>query len=187
MLTPAQRRALLDLARASVTARVTGTAPPAPDSADLPDVQAAAFVSLHRRGDLRGCIGSLERDEALADVVARCAASAATEDPRFPPVIPAELPAMDLEISVLGPLERIDPVDPAAVEIGRHGLVVEQGGRRGLLLPQVAVEWGWDRETFLAHACRKAGLPADAWRTGAVAYRFEALVFGEAETASPPA
>jgi uncharacterized protein (TIGR00296 family) len=80
---------------------------------------------------------------------------------------------------VLGPLEPIDPHDPAAIEIGRHGLVVEQGWRRGLLLPQVATEWGWDRETFLAHTCAKAGLPHDCWRTGARVFRFAADVFGD--------
>jgi uncharacterized protein len=81
---------------------------------------------------------------------------------------------------VLGPLEKIDPADPEAIEIGRHGLVVERGSRRGLLLPQVAPEWGWDREEFLAHTCRKAGLPMDAWRRGADIYRFAADVFGDA-------
>ena len=81
-------------------------------------------------------------------------------------------------VSAGGPLERIDPLDPDSIVVGRHGLVVEQGWRRGLLLPQVAPEWGWDREQFLAHTCRKAGLPPDAWRRGADVYRFEADVFG---------
>jgi AmmeMemoRadiSam system protein A len=142
-------------------------------------VQAGAFVTLHLGVELRGCIGSLETDRPVTEVVERCAASAAREDPRFLPVTPAELDALDIEVSVLGPLEPLDPVDPAGVEIGRHGLVVEQGSRRGLLLPQVATERGWDQETFLAQACAKAGLPADAWRHGAHVCRFEALVFGE--------
>lgn len=180
MLTPAERRALLELARAAIAARVTGGPPPAPVGEDLPDRRAGAFVSLHRGRELRGCIGHIEADRPLAEVVARVAASAATEDPRFPPLTPAELPLVDIEISVLGPLERIDPTDPSQIEVGRHGLVIEQGGRRGLLLPQVATEWGWDRETFLEHLCLKAGLPRDAWRTGAAVYRFEAEVFGEA-------
>ncbi len=187
MLTPAERRALLELARAAVTTRVCGGVPPVPAGENLPTVHAGAFVSLHRGGELRGCIGHIEADRPLAEVVARVAASAATEDPRFRPLTPAELPLVDIEISVLGPLERIDPTDPAQVEIGRHGLVIDQGGRRGLLLPQVATEWGWDRETFLAHLCAKADLPRDAWRTGAAVYRFEAEVFSEASERVPSA
>jgi len=105
--------------------------------------------------------------------------SAAQEDPRFQPVRAAELDGLDVEVSVLGPLERIDPNDPATIVIGTHGLVVEQGARRGLLLPQVAIEWRWGREQFLAQTCIKAGLPADAWRRGATVYRFAADVFGD--------
>jgi AmmeMemoRadiSam system protein A len=104
--------------------------------------------------------------------------SAAREDPRFAPVSPSELDDLDIEVSVLGPLEQIDPFAADAIVIGRHGLVVEQGRRRGLLLPQVATEWNMDRETFLGHTCAKAGLPADAWRRGATVYRFAADVFG---------
>lgn len=181
MLTPAGRRALLRLARTSVAARVNGQAPPEPASDDLPDLKAGAFVTLRRSGELRGCIGHIEAERPVGDVVVRVAASAALEDPRFQPIRPAELPALDIEISVLGPLERIDPRDPAAIEIGRHGLVIEQGHHRGLLLPQVATEWGWDRETFLSHLCAKAGLPRDAWRSGAAVFRFEAEVFDEAD------
>jgi AmmeMemoRadiSam system protein A len=186
MLTSAERRALLELARAAVTARVYGTSPPAVADADLPALRAGAFVSLHRGGELRGCIGHIEADRPAADVVARVAASAATDDPRFRPVGPAEVPALEVEISVLGPLERIDPTDASQIEIGRHGLLIESGAHRGLLLPQVALEWGWDRETFLAQLCAKAGLPRDTWRAGATIYRFEAEVFSEAtEQLSP--
>jgi hypothetical protein len=103
--------------------------------------------------------------------------AAASSDPRFSRVTAAEWPAVDLEISVLGALEPVDEV--TTIEIGRHGLIVEHGRRRGLLLPQVATEWGWDRETFLAHTCRKAGLPPDAWRKGAQVFRFEADVFAD--------
>ena len=92
---------------------------------------------------------------------------------------PAELDDLGVEVSILGPLEETIPRDPGAIEIGRHGLVVEQGRRRGLLLPQVATEWGWDREAFLAHTCAKAGLPADCWQHGAKVYRFAADVFGD--------
>lgn len=139
---------------------------------------AAAFVTIQLGGRLRGCIGSIEDDEPLAEVVARCAADAATRDPRFPPLPLSDLPAVRLEISVLTPFRRLS--DPAETEVGRHGVMIEQGAHRALLLPQVAGEWGWDRETFLSQTCVKAGLPADAWRTGAAVHTFEAQVFGEA-------
>jgi AmmeMemoRadiSam system protein A len=112
----------------------------------------------------------------LAGEVVRCAADAATEDPRFPPVSVDELPDLALEVSVLGPLERIDPLNPDAIVIGRHGLVAERGYRRGLLLPQVATEWGWNVEQFLRQTCLKAGLEANAWQHGARISRFEAEI-----------
>ena len=115
----------------------------------------------------------------LAVDVARCAAEAASDDPRFPPLDQSELPALSIEVSVLGPLEQIDPHDPDAIVIGQHGLVAEQGRRRGLLLPQVASERHWTREEFLDQTCVKAGLRADAWRHGATVYRFCADVCGE--------
>ena len=136
-----------------------------------------AFVSLHNRGDLRGCIGHIEPNQMLGDVVARCAVAACSADPRFPPITHLELAEVDIEISLLGPLESI--AGPADVAVGRHGLVVEDGWQRGLLLPQVATEWNWDAETFLAQTCHKAGLPRDAWKHGATLWRFEAEVFSE--------
>ena len=108
----------------------------------------------------------------------RCAADAASRDPRFNPVVPDELPDLGVEVSVLGPLESIDPQAPGAVVVGRHGLVVEQGRRRGLLLPQVATEWGWTADQFLRQTCVKAGLAPDAWQRGAQVWRFSADVFG---------
>jgi AmmeMemoRadiSam system protein A len=98
------------------------------------------------------------------------------DDPRFPPVTPAEAPHLKIGISVLSPLQ---PIRPEEVVVGRHGLVVTQGNRRGLLLPQVPIEWKWDRETFLSQTCLKAGLPADAWQHGAQLQGFTAEVFGE--------
>ena len=177
MFTEAQQRALLDTAREAVRASVNGRPAAIPAAGALPDAS-GAFVTLKKRGELRGCIGTLECRAPLADEVARVAVSAAREDPRFAPVHPSELDELDVEVSVLGPLEPIDPLDADAIVIGRHGLVVEQGARRGLLLPQVATEWNMDRETFLGHTCAKAGLPADAWRRGAKVYRFAAEVFG---------
>jgi AmmeMemoRadiSam system protein A len=180
MFTDDQRRALVAIAREAVRISVTGSrgAPRVEPPGDLPPAS-GAFVTLKKRGELRGCIGTLECRRPLAEEVARVAISAAREDPRFAPVSAAEVSELAVEVSVLGPLEPIDPADPDAIVIGRHGLVVEQGARRGLLLPQVATEWGWDRETFLSHTCTKAGLPADCWRRGAEVYRFAAEVFGD--------
>jgi AmmeMemoRadiSam system protein A len=158
---------------------VTGRELPVdPPSGALPPAT-GAFVTLKRDGALRGCIGTLECRAPLADEIARVAICAAREDPRFEPVTASELDGLLIELSILGPLERIDPHDAAAIVIGRHGLVVEQGWRRGLLLPQVAEERGWDRDVFLAQTCHKAGLALDAWRRGAVVYRFSADVFGD--------
>jgi AmmeMemoRadiSam system protein A len=177
MLTDAQRDALIDLARRSVAAAVIGSSPGLLDL-QLPDA-CGVFVTIKRRGELRGCLGTLQCRSGLASEVARCAADAAREDPRFPPVTSEELPELSVEVSVLGPLEPIDPQDPDAIGIGRHGLIVEQGPRRGLLLPQVATEWGWTVEQFLRQTCLKAGLVPDAWQRGAKVSRFEAEVFGE--------
>jgi len=181
MTSEADRALLLQLARDAIAAHVGAAPPPAPSLADVCARLGGAFVSLHNRGDLRGCIGHIEANEPLARVVSRCAVAACSTDPRFPPVTASELPHLDIELSLLGPLEAI--TGPADIAVGRHGLVVEIGWRRGLLLPQVATEWQWDAETFLAHTCRKAGLPNDAWRKGAKMWRFEAEVFGEAEAA----
>jgi AmmeMemoRadiSam system protein A len=181
MLSDADRRMLLRIAREAIAARLGGPAA-APIAAEGALARsAAAFVTLRQGAALRGCIGHLERDRPLADVVAAAATAAALEDPRFPPVQPAELAGLLLEISVLGPLEPIDPHDATQFVVGCHGLVVHRGSRRGLLLPQVAVEWRWNRETFLAQACLKAGLPHDAWKSGTEVCRFEAEVFGEEE------
>lgn len=179
MFTEGQQKEMIAIARAAVRGSVTGRpAPAAVDAGDVPDAS-GAFVTLKKHGHLRGCIGTLECRRSLAEEIARVAVSAAREDPRFEPVREAELDDLDIEVSVLGPLEEIDPRDPDAIVIGRHGLVVEQGRRRGLLLPQVAPEWGWDRDEFLAHTCAKAGLPPDAWKHGAKVYRFDAEVFGD--------
>jgi AmmeMemoRadiSam system protein A len=148
----------------------------APGTAAVLSRPSPAFVTLRCGDELRGCIGHLEADRPLADVVARAAVAAATEDPRFPPVTAAELDELAVEISVLGPMQLVS--DPMTIEVGRHGLVVHAGARRGLLLPQVASEWGWDRETFLEQLCVKAGLPRGAWRTAEL-FIFEAEVFGD--------
>ena len=180
MFTEAQKLALVALARDAVrgAAGAGRAAASVTNPGEFPDAS-GAFVTLKHGGRLRGCIGTLECRRPLPEEIARVAVSAAREDPRFEPLCEAELEDLHIEVSVLGPLERIDPADATAVEIGRHGLVVEQGYRRGLLLPQVAIEWAWDREEFLAQTCVKAGLPPDAWRRGATVYRFAAIVFGD--------
>jgi uncharacterized protein len=177
MLTSEQRHALLELARSSIASHVTGAGAVDVGTLELPDAS-GVFVTIKRRGQLRGCLGTLQNRAGLAAEVARCAADSASEDPRFPPVSCEELPELSLEISVLSPLESID-ARPEAFTIGVHGLVAEQGFRRGLLLPQVATEWGWNGEQFLRQTCVKAGLSPDAWRHGARVYRFAAEVFGD--------
>lgn len=178
MLTERQQHALVGLARCSVLSQVTGTRRvPEGGCPEFPEAS-GVFVTLTRGGDLRGCLGTLHCGLGLAAEVARCAADAASEDPRFPPVAREELPDLVLEVSVLGPLEPIDPFTDGAVVVGRHGLVVEQGRARGLLLPQVASDRDWTPEYFLAQTCVKAGLDPDAWQRGATVYRFEAQVFG---------
>ncbi len=186
-LTAAERMTLLMLARSSVEAAAHGRSLPAPGRlGGRLDEPGAAFVSIHTSRGLRGCIGCVEpRAESLAEIVVRMAEAAASQDPRFPPLFPDELPEASIEISVLGPL--VPVTRPEDIRIGRDGLVVERDGHRGLLLPQVAVEWGWDVQTFLAETCRKAGLPPTAWREGARVYRFEADVFGEAPARGRPA
>jgi AmmeMemoRadiSam system protein A len=178
VFTDDQKRALVALARDAVKGAAGAPREIVAVAGDLPEAS-GAFVTIKRGGQLRGCIGTLQCRRSLAEEIERVAVSAAREDPRFPPIQSSELHDLQIEVSVLGPLERIDPCDPATIEVGRHGLVVEQGSRRGLLLPQVATEWGWDRETFLSQTCAKAGLPPDAWRRGAAVYRFDAIVFGE--------
>jgi AmmeMemoRadiSam system protein A len=179
MTSAADRAVLLQLARAAIVAHASGQSLSAAAPASVGAQRAAAFVTLHHGDKLRGCIGHLAADEPLSVIIPRCAIAASSEDPRFPPVTASEVPHLTIELSILGPLEPVR--GPSEIEIGRHGLVVEQGCHRGLLLPQVATEWQWDADTFLAQTCRKAGLPVDAWKHGAAVWRFEAEVFGEAD------
>ena len=184
MLSDEARRRLIDLARRSVAARVASQRLPAAPVFEWPRAS-GVFVTLKLHGALRGCLGTLESGGALAADVARCAADAASEDPRFPALTATELADTTLEISVLTPLEAIASdvlrggrLDQA-LTIGVHGVVVERGPRRGLLLPQVATERGWDPEEFLRQTCVKAGLPPGAWEGDARVFRFTAEVFGD--------
>ncbi len=176
MIDAAGRTTLLAIARDAIASRVTGAATSSANHGALARLRCGVFVSVYCRGQLRGCIGHLAGHRPLPQAVVECAVAAATADPRFAPIAPAEVQDLEIEVSVLGPLERID--GPSDIEVGRHGLVVERDRRRGLLLPQVAAEWQWDATTFLARTCQKAGLPLDAWRHGAALWRFEAEVFG---------
>lgn len=177
-MTPSEQQQLLTLARETIIARVNGTPLPLLDtpSADLTS-RSGCFVTIKRRKQLRGCIGTFVSDQPLWETVREMAVSAATRDPRFRPMQPEELTDFHLEISVLSPLRDIASVDE--IQVGTHGLYVIKGSAHGVLLPQVAVEYGWDRETFLRQTCRKAGLPEDAWLRNCRILAFTAEVFGE--------
>lgn len=175
-----QRRQLLEVARRAVERATeereySEIATPAGPLAE----PGAAFVTLHVRGRLRGCIGHLGRTDPLANVVAYCARAAAREDPRFSPIRAQELKDLEIEISILSPLR---PASPDEIVIGEHGVMVRSGSLRGLLLPQVATEHKLTRESFLDEASRKAGLQPGAWREEGVQLEiFTAEVFSEAD------
>jgi AmmeMemoRadiSam system protein A len=173
------RRALLDLARRAISSAVIEKRiPDFPVHSAALTAPAGAFVTLHRDGQLRGCVGQVESPGPLADTVARAAINAALHDSRFSPVEADEVRALEIEISVLSPLE---PIAPEAIIVGRHGLMIVQGEHRGLLLPQVAAERRWSCHVFLEEACAKAGLPRDAWREPSTRiFAFAAEVFSEA-------
>jgi len=177
VISPEDQRRLLDLAHRAIEARVRHAGLPEIDTTLAPDVHRGAFVSIFHDGELRGCLGRLNSPLPIARLVAELAQDVADSDPRFARVTPQELAGIGFEISVLTREREIQSVDE--IEVGRHGLIVEQGTSRGLLLPQVPTEHGWDRDGFLDHACLKAGLPSDAWRRGAHIFVFEAQVFGE--------
>ena len=171
-----ERAQLLALAHRAIAAALDGseldTAAPSPHLAEL----RGAFTTLHLEGQLRGCVGYVAPKYPLYRTIAETAVAAAFYDTRFYPVTAAEAPRLKIEISVLSPLF---PIAPEDVVIGRHGLCIAQGRHRGLLLPQVPTEHGWDRNTFLEQTCFKAGLPPDAWQHGATIEAFVAEVFGE--------
>lgn len=147
-------------------------------SAPFFSMELGAFVTLHIRGDLRGCIGFIEGFMPLSEALSQLALSAAFRDPRFSPLSKEEFAVTDFEVSILSPVEPL--TDLSKIVIGRDGLIASKNGRSGLLLPQVATEYAWNTDEFLSHTCRKAGLPPDAWRDGSVTFQtFSAYVFGE--------
>jgi AmmeMemoRadiSam system protein A len=181
-----QRRVLLGIARAAVASGLTGeplpdSPPPSPSSSPSSDWPAlteprGVFTTLSLAGQLRGCVGYALPIRPLYRAIAETARAAAFQDSRFWPITPEEARELQFSLSVLSPLF---PIAASEVEIGRHGLLISDGKRRGLLLPQVAVEHEWDRETFLAQTCHKAGLPLDAWQNSATIEAFTAEVFGD--------
>jgi len=182
MISDLDRKQLLSLARRALEARVAGDRPPDVACTGPLALRCGAFVSIHSGEHLRGCLGRLTVDSPLGKTIVHLGGAVADSDPRFPAVSRMEVPLLHIEISLLTPERPIASIED--IEIGRHGLIVEHGRARGLLLPQVATEHAWDRETFLEHTCIKAGLPPDAWRTGARILVFEAHVFSERAAAA---
>ena len=180
-LTDSDKSTLLNIARKSIVERLSGEPSQAKayESAEL-NTRSGAFVTLHKQGQLRGCIGRFTSDGPLFETIEEMALSAAFEDPRFPEVTLSEVPALHIEISVLSPLKLIS--DTNEITVGTHGIYIIKGASRGVLLPQVATENGFDRDTFLDQTCIKAGLSPDAWRTDDLQiYIFNADIFSEAK------
>jgi AmmeMemoRadiSam system protein A len=175
---PEERRVLLNLAHRSIETALAEQALDTTAPTEHLAEPRGAFTTLHLLGNLRGCIGYVLPTGSLYQTVAETARAAAFDDPRFRPVTEDETPHLRVEISVLSVPQ---PIHPDQIEVGKHGLIVSAGARRGLLLPQVPLEWGWDRETFLGQTCVKAGLSPDAWQRGAQIQAFTAEIFGEEE------
>jgi uncharacterized protein len=178
MLSAKEKQLLLKIAREAIISFVQEGAVPQrdPSSVNLLAKQ-GCFVSIKINGMLRGCIGNFISDKPLYQLVQEMAISAATQDPRFYPMKKSELENFNVEISVLSPLSEIASIEE--IEVGVHGLYMEKNFSRGVLLPQVAVEYGWDRDTFLSQTCLKAGLGKDEWREGADIYTFSAQIIKE--------
>ncbi len=178
-----EKKFLLRIARASVEGNFSGDfIVPSFFSQSLQEKR-GAFVTLHQHGRLRGCIGIIEALYPLQTTVIEMARSAAFKDPRFPPVSASVLPELNFEISVLSPLK--DCTRPEEIIVGVHGIIIKKGPYSGLLLPQVAIEQCWDRQTFLEQTCIKAGLPPDTWKEKGIQIRiFSGEVFGEKESAA---
>jgi|ERR1700693_3492952 AmmeMemoRadiSam system protein A len=186
-----EKQSLLELARRALTAGVKEQKLSEEFSDDeILMSPGGAFVTLHRRGRLRGCVGQLPSPESLAAVVAHCAQAAALEDPRFERVSPEELADIDIELSILSALENlsIDDINSEKIEPGKHGLVVSQGRQRGVLLPQVAASFKWPAKRFLEETCVKAGLEREAWKDPETRVQsFTAEVFSESTVQSEQA
>jgi len=177
-LTNEEKKLLLEMAREAITSYVrTGMVPEREVSGERLTSLAGCFVTIKKAGALRGCIGNFTSEKPLYQLVQEMAISAATRDPRFYPMKEEDLVSFELEISVLSPLTKITSMEE--VQVGVHGLYLEKNFSRGVLLPQVATDHGWDRETFLSQTALKAGLKKDDWKEGSDVYVFTAKVFGE--------
>lgn len=178
-LSEADKAELHAIAGKAIEAACRGKDAPPPVSSEVsPRLKElrGAFVTIYKKGELRGCIGQVAARQPLAEAVAESAKSAAINDPRFTPLRPEELPDITIEISALTPFKKIE--SPDEIEVGKHGLIISRGRSAGLLLPQVATEHHWDRSSFLEHTCLKAGLPRDAWKDKETEiYIFSADVF----------
>lgn len=180
-LSKEEKITLLNIARSTLESYLkTGKIPDTSVDSETLKVNRGAFVTLKKKGDLRGCIGHIEADIPLGKVISEMAVSSAARDPRFPPVSYGELKDIEIEISVLTPFTKVEKLDE--IEVGKHGLMIQKGFHAGLLLPQVPIEWGWNREEFLEQTCNKAGLAPDAYKSkDALLYKFSAIVFSESE------
>ncbi|PLX85070.1 MAG: AMMECR1 domain-containing protein [Desulfuromonas sp.] len=178
-LTAKEKTILLSIARKAIETQVqTGQEYVEPREEKALNMRNGCFVTLKRDGELRGCIGNFQSELPLFREVAEMAVASSTKDPRFYPFKDEDLKDFTIEISVLSPLTKVENVEE--IEVGTHGIYLEKGYYRGVLLPQVATEHGWDRETFLMQTCIKAGLPTDAWQAeDAEIYTFSAQIFGE--------
>jgi uncharacterized protein len=180
-LTNEQQSKLLTLARKTIAKSLEMPGDEGPDVSDeIFNEKCGAFVTLHTGDRLRGCIGYIQGIKPLRETIIDMAKASAFKDPRFPPLRKEEYPSIDIEISVLTPIEPVG--DVKEIKVGRDGLIISRGLNAGLLLPQVPVEQGWDLEEFLQNTCYKAGLPANAWQQkGTKIEKFSAQVFGEKE------
>jgi AmmeMemoRadiSam system protein A len=174
-----QKKTLIDIVKKTIAAAVNNKSIPDFKISDaVLNLKCGAFVTIHKNGNLRGCIGHIIGTMALYRTIAKMAVEAALHDPRFGPVTPGELGDIDIEISVLSPFEKIK--DTNEIEVGLHGLFIKNGYYQGLLLPQVATEYNWDVKQFLEHTCQKAGLPRDCYKEkNCEIFIFSATVFGE--------
>ena len=171
-----ERSLLLELAHRSIACALEGSSLSLDPASGHLTEKRGAFCTLYLDGQLRGCVGYVFPLTPLLQTIAETARGAAFDDPRFPAVTLSEGSRLKISLSVLSVLA---PIAPEQVEVGTHGLLVSRAGKRGVLLPQVPVEHGWERTTFLEQTCLKAGLPPDAWKTGATLESFTAEVFGD--------
>ncbi len=178
LLSKKEQKDLLKIARDTIVDYVTNrTVPTITTASPGLNLHSGCFVTIKQQGELRGCIGNFVSDQPLYLLVQEMAVSAATRDPRFYPMKQDDLADFTIDISVLSPLAKVASVEE--IQVGVHGIYIVKGSYRGVLLPQVATEYGWNRDQFLQHTCIKAGLPEDAWQGECDIYIFSAQVFGE--------